>query len=113
MSKGAHVMSKELVNKFYDRLSQDEKMQQDYNEAIARGLLEAAAAFATSRGFDLSPEDLSEKLQSRSNELSEGELGSVAGGMTSPVSGFRSAGEIKHSRPGDVLAGLMNLDEKA
>ena len=106
-------MSKESVSSFYKRLSEDGTMQRDYEKAIARGLLEAAAAFATERGFELSPDDLSEKFQSRSNELSEDELGTVAGGtLQSRSIGVKSAGYPKVERPGDVLAGILDLDGK-
>ena len=106
-------MSKESLTLFYERLSQDEKMQQEYNEAIARGLLESAAAFATARGFDLSPEDLGDKLQSRANELSEDELGKVAGGARQESSmGLSAVGFAKLPRPGNVLSDLLNLDGK-
>ena len=107
-------MSKESVGSFYKRLSEDETMQKDYAEAIARGLLEAAAAFATARGFDLSPDDLSEKLQARSSELTEGELGAVAGGILGDLSrsGLDARGMGKKVRPGDVLAGILDLDKK-
>ena len=103
-------MSKESLYRFYEHLGQDEKMQQDYGEAIARGSLEAAAAFATAQGFDMTPDDLSEEVKSRSNELSEDELGKVSGGILPGSSaGIRSAAFAKFPA-GDVLAGILDIN---
>jgi predicted ribosomally synthesized peptide with nif11-like leader len=106
-------MSKKTVDSFYERLSQDEKMHQEYTEALGRGLLEAAATFATTRGFELSPDEFSDALQSRSNGVSDDELDKVAGGVfnRSPV-GLKSAAKGKVEHLGDMLAGILDLDKK-
>ena len=73
-------MAKDAVEKFYERMTEDEKLQRDYAEAMDRASAEAVAGFASDNGFDFSVDELVDTWSSQTVELSEDDLDGVAGG---------------------------------
>jgi predicted ribosomally synthesized peptide with nif11-like leader len=73
-------MGKDAVDKFYERMGEDETMQKAYAEAMDRASVEAVASFAGNNGFEFTADELVESWADQAAELSEEDLDNVAGG---------------------------------
>ena len=74
---------------FFERLQTDEAFAKEVNEAIiekrnagAKNYFETFIPVAKERGYEISEEELTEIYESQASELSEEELGKVAGGTS-------------------------------
>jgi predicted ribosomally synthesized peptide with nif11-like leader len=85
-------MSVESVVKFFTMLDENESLQQECanvtDEAMRNALRDAVIGMAAKHGCEFTAEELSEHLDTVSEELSEEDLDQVAGG-TNPFAGGR------------------------
>ena len=73
------------AKEFMDKLQSDEAFATQLREKVkdAEDKLSAICDFAKEQGYDINPDQLKEIIQAQSEDLSEEELGKLAGG-TSP-----------------------------
>ena len=75
-------MSKAEIERFISDLKADENLQSE-GKAKVTGV-PALVQFANERGYDITVEDIREHARSQGQELSEEQLGAVAGGRPGP-----------------------------
>ena len=82
-------MSKQALEAFKAKLAEDENLRKEMTRVLSQdgtkdtASLQDMAAFAQSRGYDLSPEDVGATMA-----LSDDQLESVAGGVISSYSSY-------------------------
>lgn len=85
-------MAKEAVEKFLQRLPDDDNLRSAYAAALNRSMEDAMVEVARTGGFEFTVEELRAVLEEHAAEVPESQLGQVAGGggVSSTLVGTRT-----------------------
>ncbi len=103
-------MAAEEITRFLAALDRDSSLQDKTHKAVsgAPDNVAAMAAVARAAGFDFTDDELRAAVERLSRELSEKELGQVAGGFSAATSGLPHRLDLAPISPPNLLTHLTD-----